>query len=210
MGGEGRDVLDQVYTAKTEDDLIAAYDVWAESYDQDLVSFGYKVPAIVSGYFGRYVDRTETPILDAGAGTGLISEGLAYIGYGGITAIDLSAGMLKVAAGKGIYDRTIQMRLGDPLDFETGQFAAVVCAGTFTAGHVGADAFDELIRVTRSRGYVIFSIRVDSGHGDPYIARQEELERSGTWTKRDETPALQSMPVAEPEVLHKVFVYQVA
>jgi len=203
-------ILEDVYTAKSESDLIAAYDVWAASYDSDLESFGYKVPSIVSGFFGRHVSPTDTPILDAGAGTGMISEGLTYLGYHGITAIDLSEGMLAVARKKSIYDQAIKMRLGDRLDFGDEHFAATVCAGTLTTGHVKADAFDELVRVTRPQGHVIFSVRVDSDRGSAYLARQNELEAENKWILKDKTQPLISMPLAEPEVLHQVFVYQVA
>ena len=130
MSGDSEGILEDVYTAKSETDLIAAYDVWAASYDTDLVSFGYKIPTIVAGFFGRHVNPPDTPILDAGAGTGMISEGLSYLGYHGITAIDLSDGMLAVARQKGIYDRVLKMRLGDRLDFDDATFAATVCAGT--------------------------------------------------------------------------------
>ncbi|MGI9412852.1 MAG: class I SAM-dependent DNA methyltransferase [Hyphomicrobiales bacterium] len=209
MPAPENDWLDKVYSATTEAELIEGYDVWAEHYDADLISFGYKIPAIVSGFFGRYVAPSETPILDAGAGTGLITEGLRYLGYGGVTGIDLSDGMLAVARRKGIYDALMKMRLGDRLDFDDDAFAATVCAGTLTAGHVQADAFDELIRVTRPAGHVVFSVRVDSGFGDSYLARQDALEAEGRWTPRDRTDAIRSMPAGEPDVLHKVFVYEV-
>lgn len=209
MSGDSEGILEDVYTAKSETDLIAAYDVWAASYDTDLVSFGYKIPTIVAGFFGRHVKPPDTPILDAGAGTGMISEGLSYLGYHGITAIDLSDGMLAVARQKGIYDRVLKMRLGDRLDFDDATFAATVCAGTLTAGHVKEEVFDELIRVTRPQGHVIFSVRVDSDHGAPYLKRQAHLEAENTWTLKDQTEPLQSMPLAEPDVLHQVFVYQV-
>ena len=55
----------------------------------------------------------------------------------------------------------------------------------------------------------MFSVRVDSGFGDSYLARQDELEAEGRWSLRDQTEAIQSMPAGEPEVLHKVFVYRV-
>ena len=47
-------------------------------------------------------------MLDAGAGTGLLGEWLKIIGYGPVEGVDLSPGMLAVAARKGVYDRLAQ------------------------------------------------------------------------------------------------------
>ena len=47
--------LEGVYHAKTQSDLIALYDGWAETYDADMQGIGYVHPAVIAGLVGRYV-----------------------------------------------------------------------------------------------------------------------------------------------------------
>lgn len=207
---KGAENVERVYCARTDDELAAAYDAWAEDYDRDLISLGYRIPGVVAGYFGRYVDSAAAPVLDAGAGTGLLGEALAVIGYRDMVGIDLSQGMLGAAARKNVYRDLHWMRLGGPLDFPDDHFAATASGGTFTEGHAKPDSFDELIRITRPGGHMIFSIRVDGGVGEEFLARQDALEREGKWSALEATDAFQSMPVGEGHVLHRVFVYRVS
>ena len=71
-----------------------------------------------------------------------------------------------------------------------------------------ADAFDELIRVTRPDGYLIFSIRVDREPESGYLAKLDTLEHQQRWRCIEMTVPFQSLPLAEPEVMHRVCVYQ--
>ena len=47
--------------------------------------------------------RGAAPVLDAGAGTGLVGEWLGILGYPEVEALDISEGMLAVARAKGVY-----------------------------------------------------------------------------------------------------------
>ena len=201
--------LERVYGAKTDDELAAGYDGWAADYDADLVSWGYKLPAVVAGLFGRHVDAGEGAVLDAGCGTGMIGETLHLLGYRDLVGIDLSEGMLAVARAKAIYRDLHCMKLGAPLDFPDGGFAATTAVGVLTVGHARPDAFDELIRATRPGAPMIFSIRVDGGAGADFLARQDVLERDGRWRRIEATPAFRSMAGSGHDVEHRVFVYRV-
>lgn len=203
-------ILGRIYAAESPEELEAGYDAWAEAYEADLVSFGYRLPGAVAGFFGRHVAVTAGTILDAGAGTGMVGELLHLIGYRDLVAIDLSEAMLEVARRKGIYGEARRMRLGGPLAFPDDRFAATTAVGVLTVGHARPESFDELIRVTRPGGHMIFSIRVDGEAGRDFLARQEHFEREGIWRPIERTEPFQSMPLAEPEVLHRVFVYRVA
>ncbi|UCD33781.1 MAG: hypothetical protein JSV38_07975, partial [Desulfobacterales bacterium] len=61
-----------------EIELAASYDAWAKDYDRDMLSFGYKIPAIMTRLIGRYVSPESGIILDAGTGTGILAESLAH------------------------------------------------------------------------------------------------------------------------------------
>ncbi len=201
--------LDRIYRAETDDELAAGYDGWAADYDADLVSWGYKLPAVVAGLFGRHVAAGEGAVLDAGCGTGMIGETLHLLGYRDLVGIDLSEGMLAVARAKAIYRDLHCMKLGAPLDFPDGGFAATTAVGVLTVGHARPDAFDELIRATRPGAPMIFSIRVDGGVGADFLARQDVLERDGRWRRIEATPAFRSMAGSGHDVEHQVFVYRV-
>ena len=69
----------------------------------------------------------------------------------------MSKGMLAEAKRKGIYYKLDRMVLGETLDFPDNYFEAAVSAGTI--GHAPAESFDELIRITKSAGFKVFSLR---------------------------------------------------
>jgi len=202
--------LMKVYTAATTADQESAYDDWAERYEADLMAYGFRLPGVGAAAVARHVDPATGPILDAGCGTGLQAEPLALLGYGPITGIDLSAGMLAVAERKGIYGTLRQMTLGEPLDFPDRAFAASMAFGCITPGHAPASALDELIRVTRRGGVVVFSLRVDSGRDPSHAGVVDGHERSGAWQRIYATGPFVSMPFGEPEVESEVFVYRVS
>ena len=118
--------------------------------------------------------------------------------------------MLEVARKKGCYRKLHEAALGDRLDFTDDRFAAVTALGVFTKGHVGPEAFDELIRITCPGGHMVISVRVDNDIGAPILAAVERLSSNGTWRQLDATPAFVSYPVTEPDIHHRIFVFQVA
>jgi SAM-dependent methyltransferase len=152
--------LEAVYGATSRSELSDAYDEWASTYDSDMGEVGYRHPAIALGLLTRHVPAGSAPLLDAGAGTGLVGELLGTVGYPAVDGLDASEGMLSVARQKGVYRELHQGFLGEPLPFEDDRYAAVVSTGVFTAGHVGAEGLPELFRVTRVDGIVVLSVKV--------------------------------------------------
>ena len=204
--------LSEVYGAKSGAELSCVYDDWAASYDKDLTAFGYRNPAVAAGMIGRHVDVAGGTILDAGCGTGLLGEILSYLGYGDLVGIDLSQGMLDQSAAKSVYNSLRQMVLGSALDFADGRFNAVVSFGVLTAGHAPPQSLDEMIRITRPGGHVVFSLSnlvyEPLGFKD-YLAT---LEAEGRWREIERTPFFQVMPgsVSEANVESCIFVFRVA
>jgi predicted TPR repeat methyltransferase len=146
-GGHGGH-LGAVYGAADRAEVAAAYDAWAATYEAEMRQAGYRHPSIVLALLARHLPPGG-PVLDAGAGTGLLGEWLGLVGYAPVEALDLSEGMLAVAAAKGVYARLTRAALGDPLPFADAAFAGIVAAGVFTTGHVGAEALPELARIAR-------------------------------------------------------------
>ena len=202
--------LQKVYDAKDNKELAASYDAWAKDYDRDLLNFGYKIPAIMTGLIGRYVSPGSGAILDAGTGTGILGESLALMGYQHIVGIDLSQGMLEIARKKSVHHRLFRMTLGEPLDFPDDTFESSVAMGVFTQGHAPPDSFDELIRITKPEGYIIFSVRADVYLNQGFKEKQDGLEKEGKWRIIEKTEAFKGLPLGNSKLHNRIFVYQVS
>ncbi len=185
--------LDAVYSASGAADIARVYDAWAEGYEAEMAAVGYRHPSICLAMLARHLPKGAGPVLDAGSGTGLVGQWLAIIGYPQAEAIDISPGMLKVAEAKGVYARLHHADLRGRLPFEDGHFAAVVSAGVFTTGHVGAEALDEILRILRPGGLAVLTVK-DAVWEGGFRARVEELAGAGRLTLHDETPPYVSMP----------------
>ncbi len=171
------------YDAETQDQLNEAYKHWATEYDRDTVQgMGYVGPVTACKMLDTYLESPKSRVLDAGCGTGLVGEILARHGYGQLDAIDISQDMLEVAKEKDVYGKLIQADMNEPLKkFKDDTYDASICVGTFTYAHVGPDAFDELIRITKPGGYVCFTIRDGAYQEYGYRQRMHELEATNQW-----------------------------
>lgn len=199
-----------VYSSRNEQELEERYDQWAEEYDADLESdFGWLSPQRTSDTLAKYVAQ-DAAILDAGAGTGLVGQCLHNLGYRNLTAMDLSQGMLEVARQKNIYQGLDQMTMGETLGYATDRFDASVVVGVFTQGHAPASSLDELVRVTKPGGHIVFSLRTDTHRESGFKEKQETLAAAGRWQLVEVTDTFQPLPKGEPEVLHQIWVYQVS
>ena len=150
--------LAEVYQSGSQTELSKTYDEWAANYDADMQSLGYAHPAVIVGLTSRYIADQSTPILDAGVGTGTIGTLLNIMGYSHLHGLDMSQGMLASAKKRNVYKSLTQATLGETLNFESASFGAIVSTGTFTAGHAPASAFDELTRILKPGGTVIFTV----------------------------------------------------
>jgi len=151
--------LGAVYDAKTPDQVAAGYDGWAASYDAEMALAGYRHPTIGLALLARHLPRGAAPILDAGVGTGLAGAWFGIMGWPEVWGVDISHGMLAVAAQKASYAHLSRAVLGERLDFADGHFKAVISTGVFTTGHVGAEALPELIRITAKAGIIVLTVK---------------------------------------------------
>ena len=203
--------LDAVYRAQSPEELAAVYDDWAESYDDDLTALGHGAPTAVIALVCRHIAPDSGPLLDCGAGTGRLGLWLSWFGYGPITGFDLSEGMLSKAKQRGAYAALHQMALGERLDFPDNAFASAVAAGVFTAQHAPAESLEEICRVVRQGGQVVFSIRCDEGKGDAYLAKADEMEARGLWRLEGEStvyPVFAEVP-EKAHITNQVLAYRV-
>ena len=205
---EERNPVQWVYAARNNLELEERYNQWAKRYDNDLdEDFGWLGPALALEACKKYLP-TDARILDAGAGTGLVGMMLAEAGFRRLTAIDMSPGMLEEARSKAVYQDLHRMVLGEKLDFPDDSFDAVVSIGVLTLGHAPARSLDELVRVTRPGGFVIFTLRPDLYESAGFRQVREELEAAGCWELVKMGKPVQAMPKGEPEVLHQLWVFR--
>jgi SAM-dependent methyltransferase len=165
MSAEHEGQLGAVYGAKGAEEVAALYDRWAGSYEAEMAQAGYRHPTICAALIARHLPRGAMPLLDAGAGTGLLGEWLGILGYPHVEALDISEGMLAVARAKGVYAATHRLALGGTLPFADGAFAGIVSAGVFTTGHVGPEGLDELVRICRPGGAIVLTVKTTLWHG---------------------------------------------
>jgi len=201
--------LQSAYAAKDSQEAAELYDSWAEDYEQSIASWGYTTPAVAAGLFGRYVKPEDGTVLDAGAGTGLTGEILALLGYRDLVGMDVSRDMLELARRKDVYRDLRQMELGGQLDLPSDAFAAVVATGVFAAGHAPPESFEELIRVTKPGGHVVFSVRTDVYLDGGFKEKQEALESEERWRLVEMTEPFSHLRFEDPELKVRVFAYRV-
>lgn len=146
--------LDGAYALKTPEDSVALYKGWAETYDSEFAAtHGYVLPNKVAETF--LAEGGQGPVLDVGAGTGLIAEALGDVVVDGI---DISQDMLDVAGNKGLYRNRICADLTQTLDIADGAYGGFTSSGTFTHGHVGPVCLPELMRIAAPGALFVLSI----------------------------------------------------
>lgn len=198
-----------VYASQDNTDLTERYEDWAKEYDRDLIEqFGYVGPRVATEQFQLYVPKNGK-VMDAGAGTGMVGQELYRLGYHDIEAIDISRAMLDEARRKNVYGKLHEMVMGEKLDFPTNHFDATICVGTLTVGHAGPEALEELVRVTRPGGHIVFMLRADLYLSDGFREKQDDLEFSEIWWPVSVTDRFQALPIGEPDLYHQVWTYMV-
>lgn len=160
---------------------LAYYRDWAASYDQGFASeMQYLLPAHVAAAF--LGSRGQGPVLDVGAGTGLLAEALRQMGFqDAIDAVDFSVEMLERAAEKRIYRGLYQADITKPLTLAQ-RYGGIVSSGTFTAGHVGPEALPHLLAVARPQAQFALSINRRVWTSAGFDAALDRLARDGRIT----------------------------
>ncbi|MCA9686480.1 MAG: class I SAM-dependent methyltransferase [Myxococcales bacterium] len=206
---QAEDRIRWIYQSRDQAELSRRYDAWAEDYDQHLEgALDYVAPALGVAMFAEHVPL-DARVLDVGAGTGLVGERLHAAGYRDITGVDYSPGMLAQARKKQVYSRLAVQDLLEPLDLESASFDALISIGVFSFGHVTAEAFAELIRVTRPGGIILFSVlRAFYEHGS-FRADLEALEKAGRWTLRMAGQPFASRRDVDSDAAGLAFIYEV-
>ncbi len=156
--------LSDAYALSSDDGIRALYDAWAQTYDAGFgEAMGYQLPRAVALAFAGA--GGVGPVLDFGAGTGLVADHLAHMRIGPIDAVDLSEKMLRVAQSKGHYRDLYSDDIFEPgHTLAPASYAGIVSAGTFTHGHVGPEGLRPLLALAAPGATCVLS--VNAGHYD--------------------------------------------
>ena len=203
------DFLGAVYDASNPDEIAKLYDGWAQTYESEMAQAGYRHPSICLALLARHLLPGAQPLLDAGVGTGLIGEWLGILGYPVVEGLDISEGMLAVAASKQVYSKLHKLALGGELPFNDGIFAGIVSTGVFTTGHVGAGALDELVSICRRVRIIVMTVK-ESLWVDEFSKKIQLLTKSNAITLLEEVGPYVSMPGEEDTIPSRGIVLRVA
>ena len=171
---------EDAYSLKTPEDSIKLYKKWAKTYDDDFaINSNYLSPKIICSFFDKHARNTDTPILDVGAGTGLVGKCLYKTGNKKIIGLDISPEMLEQAKLKGCYSSLVEADVTKKIPLKNNSIGAIISAGTFTHGHVGPDSFDELLRITKNGGLFVLSINskvfIKNGFKDKFLSIKNSI-----------------------------------
>lgn len=201
--------LHEAYRSTDPAATSAVYDDWSDTYETHMLGVGYAHPAMVAGILCRHQPAGDGAILDAGCGTGIMGELLTALGYTDVSGFDASAGMLARAERRGIYRDLKPGLLGRRLDYDDDRFEAAVAAGVFTQGHAPLDGLDELVRVTKPGGHVVFSI-ARTLLGEAFEAKAAALEAAGLCRHVDASGHYDSTPLSDDVLTSQVMALKVA
>jgi len=173
-------LLERAHSLENESQTKRLYRDWAETYDETMIEgLGYLSPGKGAQLLHRLSPGLAVKILDVGTGTGLVGKELSGYGYSQIDGIDYSADMLKVARKTGCYQMLFEADLNQKLDLDDNLYDGLICIGTFTHGHVGANCLDELFRVLKPGGKFVTAIRKDYWHTAGFAGKIEQLIEDG-------------------------------
>lgn len=157
--------LSEICDSQSTEELKSKYDGWADTYDADVGQDWSFMPVNIVKTLSKLVSDKHAPILDAGAGTGLVGQALAEQGYTNLVGVDLSPEMLRVAAEKQVYRTLQQGNLEDASIFSNSVgFDVIIAAGVFAYAHAGVEVLNNLLGPLKDGGLFLMTIREDYRH----------------------------------------------
>jgi predicted TPR repeat methyltransferase len=161
-------VADPQYDKASEAYIRRLFDHYAAQFDESLAHLEYRAPALIA----EWLAQVATPngslvVLDAGCGTGLCAPLLKPFASR-LVGADLSAGMLKEAAKRGLYDELIESELGAYMAAHPSTFDVVVCCDTLVYVGKLEDTVAAAARTLRPGGRLLFTVEQLTGGDENY------------------------------------------
>lgn len=159
--------LDDAYSVKTPDDNRQLYAKWADTYETIFVATQkYRYPQAISEVFHSVITSANiSSVVDIGTGTGLTGMYLSSLRPNLIIdGIDISPEMLAKARekkrldGSSVYQLLLVKDMSGMASTPNSPYDALICSGTFTHGHLGPEALDNLIKLVRPNGWCVIGV----------------------------------------------------
>jgi len=193
-------LLARAYALKDDAEAHQLYTEWAQTYDRTMLEgLGYRTPARTAELLHQNLADPKAVILDVGCGTGLAGEALTKPGLYTIDALDYSAAMLEVARHRGIYRNLIEADLNAPLALPDEAYDALICTGTFTHAHVGANCLGELFRVLKPGGLFACTVHKDIWEPQGFADTTAAMTKAGSLETLHFEPGEYYAESSEPE-----------
>ena len=175
-----------IYKLKKSEELLKYYQDWTDNnqYNKDMVDWNYTAPKETVSILKKYVFNKNSKILDAGCGTGLVGIELKKYGYSNIEGVDFSQNMLNLVP-QSIYKKIEKINLNKALKFKDNIYDVIMCVGAFTYGHVKPQALDELIRITKNKGFICFTINEGIYEEYGFDNKIKELSNNKSWDVKE-------------------------
>ena len=183
-----KDVVNKldIYKIQTSEELLKYYQDWTDNnkYNKDMVDWNYTAPQETVLILKKYAFNKNYNILDAGCGTGLVGIELKKYGYSNIEGVDFSQSMLDLVP-QDVYKKIETVDLNKHIKFKNNTYDVVMCVGTFTYGHVKPQALDELIRITKNKGFICFTINEGIYEEYGFDNKIKELSNNKSWDVKE-------------------------
>jgi predicted TPR repeat methyltransferase len=208
--------IETLHETKTSENLKSFYDQTADDYDRGMVDeLGWIAPDLIATRVQQLAPQ-NCKIIDVGAGTGLVGQRLAAVGYTYVDGFDISERMLRAAEAKRVYRELRLAKLGEPLPYPNSFYDIATACGVFTHLHAPAASFDEVARVIKSGGFIVLTLR---GNADPgrettqvvnaYDDKLKQLVQNGQLQEVEKSSPMQLRPLSKHQALHRICVYRV-
>lgn len=155
------DIVRQSYENSDTEDMRKYYDNWVSKYENDVDNIGWigwKI--VVDLLLETKTLEPNTRVLDYGCGTGYAGAYLKKQRDIHLVGVDISQGMLDLAAKKNVYDKLSLIEGSEDLeDSQYRNFDVVICSGVFTNSHMNSNELARLTLPLISGGLLVVSAR---------------------------------------------------
>ena len=153
----------------------------AADYDRLMTETGYEGPQRAAVALAGLGAARDAPLIEFGAGTGLVGVALRSLGFTVIDGLEPNAEMRAFAAARpgGLYRALFPWNWADAPPVERGVYLNAAAIGILAPGYAPASVIDAGLRLIPSGGLYVFSLSDLARTNPDYLGRIRENVDSG-------------------------------